>query len=95
MLYVELPINIFLFAFALMGAGFLGYSLRSRQLKKKQFKIFELRKEMVDNHAQILELQKENVQLEMKFQNRTPVREMRQSQHGQERQDLEILDSAI
>ena len=38
--------------------------LRSRQLKKKQFKIAELRKEIVYNHAQILELQTEYVTLE-------------------------------
>ena len=37
--------------------------LRSRQLKKKQFKISELRKEIVNNHAQILELQMEYVAL--------------------------------
>ncbi len=43
---------------------FTGYYLRSRQLKKKQHKIAELRKEIVYNHAQILELQTEYVTLE-------------------------------
>ena len=46
------------------GALLTGYLLRSRQLKKKQFKISELRKEIVYNHAQILELQTEYVNLE-------------------------------
>jgi hypothetical protein len=44
-----------------------GYLFRSRQLKKKQHKIAELRKEMVYNHAQILELQMEYVALEKKL----------------------------
>ena len=48
----------------IFGALLIGYILRSRQLKKKQFKISELRKEIVYNHAEILELQMEYVALE-------------------------------
>ena len=64
MLNIELTMNVLSLIFLISGALFAGYLLRSRQLRKKQFKIAELRKEIVYNHAQILELQMEYVALE-------------------------------
>lgn len=64
MLNVEFTLNVLSLILIVSGALFVGYYLRSRQLKKKQFKISELRKEIVYNHAQILELQMEYVSLE-------------------------------
>ena len=57
MFSIDLTLNVFMLLGAFAASALLGYSLRSRQLRKKQFKIVELRKEMVDNHAHILELQ--------------------------------------
>jgi hypothetical protein len=64
MLNVEFTLNVLSLIGLISGALIFGYFLRSRQLKKKQFKISELRREIVYNHAQILELQKEYVMLE-------------------------------
>jgi hypothetical protein len=64
MLNVEFTLNVLSLILIVSGAVSFGYYLRSRQLKKKQFKISELRKEIVYNHAQILELQTECVTLE-------------------------------
>jgi hypothetical protein len=64
MLNVEFTLNVLSLILIVSGALIFGYFLRSRQLKKKQFKIAELRKEIVYNHAQILELQTEYVSLE-------------------------------
>jgi hypothetical protein len=64
MLYVDLTINVLTLIAIVAGSILAGYLLRSRQLHKKQFRISELRKEIVYNHAQILELQKEYVSLE-------------------------------
>jgi uncharacterized membrane protein len=64
MLYVEFTLNVLSLIIIVSGSLLTGYFLRSRQLKKKQHKIAELRKEMVYNHAQILELQIEYVELE-------------------------------
>lgn len=64
MLNVEFTLNVLSLILLVTGAMFIGYALRSRQLKKKQFKISELRKEIVYNHAQILEIQTEYVSLE-------------------------------
>ena len=64
MFTIEFTLNVLNLILIISGALIAGYYLRSRQLKKKQFKISELRKEIVYNHAQILELQKECVSLE-------------------------------
>jgi hypothetical protein len=64
MLNVEFTLNVISLILLVSGALIIGYALRSRQLKKKQFKIAELRREIVYNHAQILELQSEYVTLE-------------------------------
>jgi hypothetical protein len=74
MLNVEFNLTVLNLILLIGGALIVGYLLRSRQLKKKQFKISELRKEIVYNHAQILELQKEYVGLEKSVNGgRTPV----------------------
>lgn len=64
MLSVEFTLSVISLIAIIGGSVLTGYILRSRQLQKKQFKISELRKEIVYNHAQILELQKEYVTLE-------------------------------
>ena len=64
MLYFEFTLNVLSLLLLVSGALFVGYLLRSGQLKKKQQKIAELRKEIVYNHAQILEFQMEYVALE-------------------------------
>jgi len=77
MLNVEFTLNVLSLIILVGGSLLAGYLLRSRQLQKKQFKISELRKEIVYNHAQILELQSEYVNLEKEMKSvKTPVRPM-------------------
>jgi hypothetical protein len=64
MLYAEFTLSVLSLILLVTGSMSVGFYLRSRQLRKKQFKIAELRKEIVYNHAQILELQMECVGLE-------------------------------
>jgi len=78
MLFKLLSIDFSLSAISLLvivaAAALVGFACRSRQLRKKQLRIVELKKEMIHNHAYILELQKEYVALEMKLQStETPV----------------------
>jgi preprotein translocase subunit YajC len=74
MLDVEFTLSVLSLIFLVAGSLLVGYFLRSRQLRKKQFKISELRKEIVYNHAQILELQTEYVNLEKEIKTvKTPV----------------------
>ena len=75
MLTIDLPLTAFSLAIIIALAMLTGYVFRSRQLKKKQIKISELRREMINNHAYILELQKEFIKLELQLNNspKTPV----------------------
>ena len=91
----EYTVNLLTLILIVFASGFIGYSLRSRQIKKKQIKIVELRREMVDNHAHILELEKENVILERQYQStKTPVRQI-SSLTNEKEENREVLDSAI
>ena len=86
MLNVEFTLNVLSLIFLVGGSLLAGYLLRSRQLQKKQFKISELRKEIVYNHAQILELQSEYVNLEKEMKAvKTPVRPMNPIDSGDQR----------
>jgi len=55
MLNIELTLNALSLTLMIFGALFAGYQLRSRQLKKKQFKIAELRKakELAGDYVQL------------------------------------------
>lgn len=49
--------------------GIAGYAFRSAQLKKLNRRVQELEREMLQNHAEILTLQKENADLLDKLKN--------------------------
>lgn len=59
MLAIYLNVNILYLAAIAILAFIFGYLLRSAQLKKQQKKIYELEQEMLNNHAQILDLERE------------------------------------
>ncbi len=59
MLAIELTIPILLLAGLLLCAFAAGFFLRGSQLKSYKRKVLGLEKEMLNNHAEILELQKE------------------------------------
>ncbi len=62
MLAIELTIPIFFVAMTCC-AFVVGYWLRSAQIKDYRKRVISLEKEMLHNHAEILELQKERAQL--------------------------------
>ena len=59
MLVIVLHLNIIYIAGLMLAAFLVGYLLRSAQLRKHRRKIQELEQEMLSNHAEILELEKE------------------------------------
>jgi hypothetical protein len=74
MFTIELSLSLLSLILISVGAGLLGFALRGRQLRKKQYKISALRREMIYNHSYILELEKENVDLELQLRGmKTPV----------------------
>jgi cell division protein FtsB len=69
MFTLDITISFLSFFLIILGSGFLGFAMRSRQIKKKQSKVAFLRREMVYSHAYILQLEKENVNLELQLRN--------------------------
>lgn len=64
MMNIELTINVLTLIIIVLGSALVGYALKNGQIRKKQSKILDLKKEIVFNHHQILELEKDCVQLE-------------------------------
>ena len=63
MITPEVTVNIFaLLAISLLSV-FLGLFVRKNLTKKSNLRISELENEMLNNHKEILELQKENIRL--------------------------------
>jgi ABC-type siderophore export system fused ATPase/permease subunit len=64
---IELSLNVFILGMIVVVAAFLGYSVRSRQLAKSRVRIADLEEEMLNNYAEILELQKDYLNMESKL----------------------------
>ena|SRR5579871_2092852 len=71
MLNFDITLNVYVFALILGGAALAGSLPRSRQLWRKQRKINELEKEMVQAHGELLESQREYCVLESRFKDIT------------------------
>jgi hypothetical protein len=67
MLTFEFSINILILLGVIAVSGFAGFSLRSRQLAKSRSKLVKVENEMISSHAEILELQKEYMTMELKL----------------------------
>ena len=95
MFAIEFTLSLFTLIVLVGTAILVGYSFRSNKLKKRQMKISELRKEMVSNHAHILELEKENVLLEKEIRSqKTPVLSLK-IPVSDKKEENRIMDSAI
>jgi hypothetical protein len=80
MLAIQLNINLFVLASVVAAAAFLGFIFRSRQISSLRKKVIELENEMLSNHSEILDLQRENASLEQQMkQMHIPVISMKTS----------------
>jgi len=67
MLAIVIPVNIYLFGGLILLAFLTGITIRRTQIKKLKKKVLELENEMLSNHADILDLQKEKANIEQKL----------------------------
>lgn len=67
MLLIILPVNIYLLAGLLITTFLSGFLLRASQIKSLKKKVLELENEMLSNHADILDLQKEKSCIEQQL----------------------------
>lgn len=98
MFTIDVSLNVLSLLIIILASGLAGFGLRGNQIRKKQLKIVELRKEMVHSHAQILELEREFVILESRLRDtKTPVLPIKSAAKNAEEQKTaaSVLDSAI
>ena len=67
MLAIPITVNLFLLIGFISLAGLIGFAFRSSQINSLKNKIAVLEKEMLEAHAEILELQQNKVTLEEKL----------------------------
>ena len=65
---IELTLNIFVLTGIVLGSFVIGFLIRANQIRSLKRKIVELEKEMLNNHADILELQRSKALLEQNLQ---------------------------
>jgi hypothetical protein len=79
----DLSIDIYVLAGLMALAMLAGFLLRSHQLAKKKRRIGELEHEMIQAHAELLEIQKDYCELELKVkQEDSPVIPIMKNQDG-------------
>lgn len=65
MLAIQISVNIFLVFGAVIAAFGVGFIIRSAQINSLRKKVLELESEMLRNHAEILNLQRNKANLEL------------------------------
>jgi hypothetical protein len=68
MLTIEFSVNILVLALIALVGALVGYRLRGIQISRNRTKIEELQREILNNYAEILALEKENISMETKLQ---------------------------
>lgn len=71
MLAITFSVSLFLLGGAAILSFFIGFMIRGGQLKKWKDKVIDLESEMLTNHADILQLQKEKALLEQSLKSLT------------------------
>ena len=85
----EFSVNVITLLVIIAVSGFAGFSLRSRQLAKSKMKLIKTENEMISSHAEILELQKEYMTMELKLRGiKDPVIVMRNTSQTENNEKL-------
>src|SRR5579864_5640372 len=95
----EFSVNLFVLLAIALFSGFIGYKIKKGMGTRKQSKINQLEKEMLSNHTEILQLQKEYCLMEQKLKDLTkPViamkvasKEEEQSNEDQQREASSLM----
>ena len=89
MLTFEFSLNAIVLVGIIAASGFAGFTLRSRQLAKSRMKLAKAENEMISSHAEILELQKEYMTMELKLRGiKDPVIVMRSPSQTQSNEKM-------
>jgi len=92
MIFLKISIDILPLIGYILVACAAGFLLRGGQLRSFRKKIIELEYEMVNNHAEILELQKDKAQILRQIkESKSPVIPLHHSKEDNERSDKKII----
>ena len=67
MLMFDITTNVYVFAVIVIASAFAGFFLRTTQIARSRAHIILLEQEIRDDHAEILELQRDFIALELKM----------------------------
>src|ERR1035437_3886098 len=67
MLTIEFSLNVLILGLIVVVSALTGYGVRARQIVRRRARIAELEEEMLNNYAEILELQKDYLSMESKL----------------------------
>jgi septal ring factor EnvC (AmiA/AmiB activator) len=67
MFTIDITTNVYLFAAIVVASTLIGFFLRTTQIARSRARIIFLEREIRDNHAEILELQRDFIALELKM----------------------------
>ena len=71
---ISIHVNLLLIPFLVLLSALIGFAYRSSQIKSLKLKVIALENEMLQNHAEILSLQKEISKMpDTTFSSKTPV----------------------
>ncbi|MGZ5245694.1 MAG: hypothetical protein ACXWV5_01305 [Flavitalea sp.] len=91
MLALEVTINVFVIFGIFLVAMAAGFMARVSQISGYKRKVVELEKEMLNNHASILDLQQEIAKLERKlFESKIPVIPMKKSKEEESKEGKKL-----
>jgi len=96
MFAIEFSINIVVLGLLVFFAALAGFSLRYRQLLKYRTKIEELEREILNNYAEILNLEKENTCMESMLQDiQSPVIAMKTALKEEQEENQKAPDISL
>lgn len=93
MLVIQL--NVFLVGALILASALLGYAYRSAQIKGWKRKVDDLEREMLSNHAEILQLQKEKVMLEQQLKETSVIPVIPISSKSEDKKVEKIQDNTL
>jgi hypothetical protein len=67
MFTIDITTNVYLFAAIVVASSFIGFFIRTSQIARSRARVILLEQEIRDNHAEILELQRDFIALELKM----------------------------
>jgi hypothetical protein len=88
MLAIQISVNVFMVLGAVIAAFGIGYMIRSAQVNSLRKKVLELESEMLRNHAEILNLQRNKASLEQTLkESKIPVIPMKGKEEDSSQQE--------